>query len=231
MQATTLQCQINVPNGLIIPIMFYSSVNGALPEAILFRKPGDIVDLNRVDIPSFIQGLTHEETRRLLASKALALVVVEVPEKIADAVRNGLAKYNQLPSANKGVPHNGEYQVVELEPGVQVAVGIGGSGGGSPVESKVPSLTEVMQVGAMTEVKTAELEPGVQAPPIQPVAVTEESTEPEVADWKANKTFDEQKKFLMASQDVEFLKSVAEDSKESLKLRKVAKERLATLNK
>ncbi len=222
MQATTLQCQVDNQYGYVVPEMFYKPEPNCLPENVIFYKRGDRVDLNRVNMESFIAGMTSPEVRRhLTETKALAVVQVEVSEAIADAVRNGLAKYNTLPKPLAGAGVTDGYEVVTLEPGIQVAVGRGVG----VVEQPQPSLAEVLTPAPQSV--AAAIEPGVVAP--VSAKVTEVDTTPDVADWKADKTFDAQKKFLQASTDVDFLTSVANDPSESLKLKKVAKERLAAL--
>jgi len=219
--ATTVQNVSTRERFFMLPIMFYKSTGG-LPQPVIFEKAGDTLDLNRIDIPSYVQGMQHPAMRELVEYGSVRLIQVDVTERIEQELRAEQAKYSGgQPAVPSGSPHGGETQIVTLEPGLHVAVGAGGF----PVEAKaeLPPVVDVITAGAKLE--EAPVEPETLAG--APVAVTEVAvSEPS---WKDGLTFDQQKAFISACKDKALLEEIIADDSESLKIKKLAKEALAKL--
>lgn len=211
--AETLVCTYDPKPFMLIPIAHYLENGTAIP--VVFYKRGDKVDLARVNAESFRYALKTNEVKRNLENGRLALVQVDVADKVEIAL---------APPANAVQPvpnHGGEMVTVTIEPGIQCGVGAGNLSAPAPVE--VPAAPQVTE--------TKELEPGISVttePEVQE-EVPAAAPEPEVVSWKDNLSFDQQKKFLQASTDKVFLQSVLDDAEETLKIKKIAKERLASL--
>lgn len=227
--ATTIQNIRAMDTGFAIPTIFYVNQETMKPEPVVFKDAGQILDLTRVDIPSFVEGLKNTEIQSLLRSGTLMLIQVDVPEKIEQAIRNEQAKTTLVDVTTPRANHGHETAVVALEPGMYVAVGAGGN-----PQPTQPVVNEVIRAGANANVSTAvEVEPGlVVAPPVEKVTAkpAPKIEIPEAASWKDGLSFDKQVAYIRSSKDKNFLQSVIDDTTESLKLKRIAKETLANLN-
>lgn len=227
--ATTLQLVRPSETGFIVPGIFYTSSSGK-PEPVVFKNVGQLLDLTRVDIPSYVAALQKPEVKSLTENGTFMLVQAEVSEKIEQTLRNEQAKSQTVDLGNSRTGHGHETAVVVLEPGLHVAVGAGGF----PQSPRPLGTDEGFQVGANATKPTAvEIEPGLAvAPAVEkpaPAPVEKAVIQTELPAWKQGLTFDQQQEHIRKSKDTEFLQSVINDSTESLKLKRIAKETLAKL--
>lgn len=225
--ATTIQ-HVRAPGrGFTVPGLQYKADKGK-PTPIVFDQLNQIVDLNRVEIPAFVQALRNAEVQRLIASGTFVLVRVDVSEAIEQALRTEEAKYTTVTTHTTGGNHASETIVHVLEPGVQVAMGAGWL-----PPNPVATAPETFSVGAgvINKPTTTELEPGVAVGVAQSAKpeVASKLDEAPVPAWKDGLNFDKQLAYVKKSVDAVFLQSVIDDPTESLKIKRAAKETLAKL--
>ncbi len=217
------------------------TVDGNRKKPVTFSKIGDQIDLNHVDIKSMVKSAVSGQINRLLVGGALSTVQQEVSEdrerEIQMALSEfGLSNYNDHPMA-------APVKYVTLEPGVMVAVSI------APEKPKDVQIIEPEPLPM-----TAQLEPGlmaptgaaggqnaeaIDAPPASEAPTTKtkkksskkadglpaEKANPYL-EWKFNMDFQTQKRTIVESTDLEFLKWVAVND-DTIQFQKLAQTRLA----
>jgi len=232
--ATTFR--LEVPKILPFPVSYYPSTTGP-NQPITLMKVGEMVDLERVDVKSFVKAMFDPAVTRLVEKGTLAKVQVDVSEKRGDMIRAEIEalrlilEKKGLSSANR--PYGGQVAVISIEPGLQVAVGGGAVQLAPPVSDPIPPVgaQEHQMTGEAALAVPVIVVPEVPAAAPQVEPVVEEAVPEVVVSWKDNLTLDQQKKIVTTSEDQAFLQAVLDDSNEPKQLKKLAKVRLTELKK
>jgi len=225
-QAESFVVRAELPaGGVLVSDFGFRNADGSPAPALL--RTGETIDLERVDPDGFTRSANMGILASMLEGGSLVKVMAEVSEKTFDALREAGLRHPK-PKPGGRYPHATE--VVTLEPGMQVAVG-GAPRPTAPQPAAPPAVELPKTVSTAAEVSSPEpgLQVGTSAAEAAPAQVVLETEDGEPLSWKAGKTLAEQERFITESEDLVFLKQVAEDAKESKKLRRLAKTRLKAL--
>jgi hypothetical protein len=177
------------------------------------------LDLSNIDAKSFIESLFCGELNASLQRGYLDPVFVDVPKYVCERF---LAEFGRQPADAPPPTEEMETYTADLRthgPGITVF----------GAKKYVPSTTEEVAaepvVAAVEELEAAPLK--VEA---QDTLVSDEVVaDTEVADWKDNKSYTQQRVELLSSTDKEFLAKVAASADETLQYKKLARNRLFEL--
>ncbi len=219
-------------------------VVGKKRRPLLFTQIGQAVNLETVDLKAYKRSEHSGQIRNLLSSGALTMVQRDVSEAL-------LRKIEEARNALNIPNHDGAglrmVETVELEPGVTVAVGNYPEDMPNPIEQPVltpaPAAAPIepgAAAGKGASLSVEEVEDFEVSSEPGPAAAREEKPAPKPAivdqdlskaagnphsDWKLNKSFSDQKRFILASQDADLLRFVATTDDEAV-FRDLAKKRL-----
>jgi hypothetical protein len=247
----------NVSGGLMVSDVVKFDDRGRR-RPVVFTKVGQVLDLNTVDLEQYAVSITRGVFKDLLRLGVVVGIQQELSEKKTDEYNTAMAKAAAPTTAYRKVASDSG-QVVQLEPGLMVAVGDGtmspqsGVTSMAPVAALEPGMAVATGQGPATTITadTKKIEDpqggvGEQAPAAQ-AGVTLTDLEPgepmvgapdvelgplsePVADWKKDLTLSQQEDFINSSKDKKFLQSLIDDpTEESSRLKNLAKKRLAAL--
>ena len=227
-QAETFVVRVKTPQGgVMLGDVTLRKSDGSIAPIIL--NTGYALDLENIDLVAFARSSRNGELAAMEERGSLARILVEVTEKTSDTLQAELFKN---PKRGKDGPYAHATQVISIEPGLMVSVG---------GDRRRVAPPEAIVAGAQTEPATIpapdtknfqdpailagpqEHAPAGKAGPLEP------PIEEEVSDWKDGKTLNDQEEFIKSSKDLAFLKKVAADKKETKKMQRLAKARLAEL--
>lgn len=226
------------PYGFSVTDVLITEGNKKRP--VTFKIVGETIDLEKTDIKTFVKSSMTGQLHRLHIGGALSSVQVDVSERVFNEIQTALAEYGLSNYQENHTPPKVKHVV--LEPGVMVAVG-----NFPEPDQQMPAPAEFVQEPPSTKL----LEPGVLAPGavVQEQAVIAEekikskkrsskkieveAEEPAVGEskyskWNFNIDFQNQKRMILETGDVEFLKWVAEND-DRVQFQKLAQTKLADL--
>jgi hypothetical protein len=216
-QAVTYRLITDHPRGILISDTFY--MDNGKHGLVVLKKAGDIVDLNIVDAKTFANSSLHGQlNHHAFVSKQVTTAIQEVGEAVADRIRMALE------AVQKPLLGATPTQVLEIEPGLQIAVA---------AQPQPPHDAPAEPVAAEVVAPAGQ----AVAPVSGDVATTETGTpaataaDSEAPSWKDNLDYATQKATITQSQDVAFLESLVNDPNETPQFKKLAAATLAALPK
>jgi hypothetical protein len=139
------------PNGLSITDAIMMVGNKRRP--IKLDRPGDTIDLELVDVPSFCRSSYHGIIRTLFLSGVISAARQKISDLQADKIQMEFQKLEESGGHLSGIA--GAPSVVQLEPGIQVGV--------MNMPSVENMLPDVPTPPGM-ETTSVQLEPGIMVP-------------------------------------------------------------------
>jgi len=228
-QAETFVVRVRTPQGGVM-LGDVSLRKGDGSTAPIILNTGYALDLENIDLVAFAKSSRNGELAAMEERGSLARILVEVTEKTFDTLQAELFKN---PKKGKDGPYAHATEVISIEPGLMVSVG-GAGRRAQPTPNQVAGAEKEPEAVPAPDTKNFQ-DPAILAGPQEHAPagkagpLVPPSEEEEVSDWKDGKTLNDQEEFIKSSKDLAFLKKVAADKKETKKMQRLAKARLAEL--
>ncbi len=242
--------KLKSPEGVVLSDVFM--IDNGKRRPVLFKKNGEVIDLEKVEVKSFVASALSGGLKRMTEQGTVVKIQQETSVRRSEELATEWARQTESPKHAKG--NSSQAAVVQLEPGVYVAVGGGQLGIPAPAPSAIeagvyappaPAASTIFAGVAAGGGKEFELpavtvvDDGIGAVPATTGAgladVSAVHGSPEVtADteektWSTGLTLVEQEAFVSASKDKAFLNTLLTDDATSKKLKNLAKKALDLL--